>query len=108
MLRYLSLAALCFTSCITEVAAADPPAPLSVKDLAAKVKGSIVVIGHGGREGGQQGLGTGFVIDRSGLIATNLQSSVRLAHYRANADSKSPTVKAVMPDQRSIGDYPGG
>ncbi|MDX1948610.1 MAG: transglutaminase family protein [Pirellulaceae bacterium] len=52
--------------------AADEPAAPSVKELAARVKASIVVISHGGREGGQQGLGTGFIIDQAGLVATNL------------------------------------
>ena len=50
----------------------DLPATASVKQLAARVRDSIVVISYGGREGGQQGLGTGFIIDKAGLIATNL------------------------------------
>ena len=53
-------------------AAEEAPRATSVKELAAKVRPSIVVVTFAGREGSQQGLGTGFVIDRSGLIATNL------------------------------------
>ena len=52
--------------------AEEPAAALSVKDLAAKVRPAIVVISHAGREGNQQGLGTGFIIDKRGLVATNL------------------------------------
>lgn len=44
---------------------------ISVEDLAEKVKPSVVVIMHTGRQGKQAGLGTGFVIDSAGLIATN-------------------------------------
>jgi regulator of sirC expression with transglutaminase-like and TPR domain len=103
MLRYLSLAAFCFVSCLA-IAADDPPAPLSVKDLAAKVKGSIVVISQGGREGGQQGLGTGFVIDQAaGLIATNLHVIGEARPITVQtADGKSLTVKAVHASDRAL------
>jgi S1-C subfamily serine protease len=54
-------------------AAAEPPvAPASVEELAKRVRPSVVVVMFEGREGRQQGLGTGFVIDAEGLIATNL------------------------------------
>src|SRR5688572_21572486 len=56
-------------------AAAEPRSasqPTSVKELAAKVRDSIVVVTYAGREGKQQGLGTGFIIAKDGLIATNL------------------------------------
>src|SRR5439155_7092899 len=45
---------------------------LSVEQLAAKAKASIVVIHHTGREGKRDGLGAGFVVSADGLIATNL------------------------------------
>ena len=48
------------------------PAALSVEQLAKMVRPSVVVVMFEGREGQQQGLGTGFVIDADGLIATNL------------------------------------
>lgn len=44
----------------------------SVQDLAARVKPAVAVITFAGRDGSQQGLGSGFVVDASGLIATNL------------------------------------
>ncbi len=50
-----------------------PPAmAATVQELVAKVKPSIVVITFSGRGGEQEGLGTGFVVDAAGLIATNL------------------------------------
>lgn len=50
------------------------PAPMdkSVEELAAVVKKSVVVVTFTGRDGQQQGLGTGFVVSEDGLIATNL------------------------------------
>lgn len=44
----------------------------TVEELAADAKESLAVILYTGRDGKQQGLGTGFVIDENGLIATNL------------------------------------
>jgi serine protease Do len=44
---------------------------IGVEALAEKAKSSIVVILHTGRQGKQAGLGTGFVVDADGLIATN-------------------------------------
>jgi serine protease Do len=47
-------------------------ATTSVEELVSIVRDSIVTIRHTGRDGNEQGLGTGFVIDAGGLIATNL------------------------------------
>jgi serine protease Do len=44
----------------------------SVPDIAEATRRSIVVILSGGRDGQMRGLGTGFVVDPGGLIATNL------------------------------------
>lgn len=44
----------------------------TIEKLAEKSRESIVVIRFTGREGRQQGLGTGFVISPDGLIATNM------------------------------------
>lgn len=44
----------------------------TVQQLAATVKKSVVVVTFRGREGERQGLGSGFIIDSNGLIATNL------------------------------------
>jgi len=45
---------------------------MSVAELAAKVRDSTVVVSVAGRDGERSSLGAGFVIDKSGLIATNL------------------------------------
>jgi regulator of sirC expression with transglutaminase-like and TPR domain len=49
----------------------DEPAQ-SIEEIARQARDSIVVVSISGRDGGQQGLGTGFVVDADGLIATNL------------------------------------
>jgi serine protease Do len=67
--------------------AASEAKPLSVEALAEKAKPSIVVILHTGRQGKQAGLGTGFVIDADGLIATN---------YHVIGDGRPITVQ--LPD----------
>lgn len=53
---------------------AEEPQPVerSVAELAKAARDSIVVVRFTGRDGGDQGLGTGFVISADGLIATNL------------------------------------
>jgi regulator of sirC expression with transglutaminase-like and TPR domain len=48
-----------------------PAQEKTVEQLAADAKESIAVIAYTGRDGKQQGLGTGFVISDDGLIATN-------------------------------------
>ncbi|MCA9076006.1 MAG: tetratricopeptide repeat protein [Planctomycetaceae bacterium] len=45
---------------------------LTVEQLVEQVKPSVVVVTFAGRDGQQQGLGSGFVLDGNGLIATNL------------------------------------
>jgi len=45
---------------------------LTVPLLSARVKKSVVVVTFRGRDGERQGLGSGFIIDSNGLIATNL------------------------------------
>ena len=44
----------------------------SIAALAERVRDSVVVVSFSGRDGKQQGLGTGFVVSADGLIATNL------------------------------------
>src|SRR5580693_5056058 len=44
----------------------------SVADIAESARKSLVVVLHTGRDGKQNGLGTGFVVAKDGLIATNL------------------------------------
>ena len=49
----------------------EPIANRTTADLVADLKPSIVVITFSGRDGKQEGLGTGFVVGEDGLIATN-------------------------------------
>ncbi|HLQ43577.1 MAG TPA: trypsin-like peptidase domain-containing protein, partial [Planctomycetaceae bacterium] len=50
----------------------EPKAERTTAELVAELKPSIVVISFSGRDGKQEGLGTGFVVSEDGLIATNL------------------------------------
>jgi len=79
------------------------PQPASVKDLAARVKDAIVVVSYAGREGNQQGLGTGFVISKDGLVATNLHviGEARPIEVRTAA-GKSLPVKEVHASDRTL------
>src|SRR5581483_730823 len=53
--------------------ARDASAPgKSVEKIAEEARKSVVVIVFAGRDGKQQGLGTGFIVSADGLIATNL------------------------------------
>lgn len=52
--------------------ASNPVQSKIVEQLVDKVQKSIAVITFTGRDGKRQGLGTGFVVDSAGLIATNL------------------------------------
>jgi regulator of sirC expression with transglutaminase-like and TPR domain len=83
--------------------AAEGPAALSVKEVTAKVRPSVVVISFAGRDGSRQGLGTGFVIDKSGLIATNLHviGEARPISVQT-ADGKSLSVKAIDASDRAL------
>lgn len=59
----------------TPAPAAQSPtsqSPTSVEKLFAKVRPAVVIITFAGRDGQREGLGTGFAVDRDGLIATNL------------------------------------
>ncbi len=57
---------------VADEEASAPPPPLSTEELIAQVKRSVATIRVGGRDGDPIGVGTGFVIDPGGLIATNL------------------------------------
>ena len=106
MKRYLLTAALLTGLLFPNIAAADEPAagqPASVKDLAAKVRDSIVVVTYAGREGKQHGLGTGFVIDKTGLVATNLHVIGEARPIEVHtAAGKSLPVKAIHASDRTL------
>lgn len=56
----------------TAAANVDVGMDKTVQQLAALVKKSVVVVTFRGRDGERQGLGSGFIIDSNGLIATNM------------------------------------
>jgi len=51
---------------------AAPETERSIEELTEQARKSIVVVSFSGRDGRNSGLGTGFVVDSDGLIATNL------------------------------------
>jgi regulator of sirC expression with transglutaminase-like and TPR domain/S1-C subfamily serine protease len=75
----------------------------SVEELAKKVRPSIVAITVRGRDGRQEGLGTGFVVSADGLIATNrhVVGDGRRLHVETT-DGKSHEVKAIHANDRKL------
>ena len=72
-----------------------------VRDLAEKVGKSIVLITVAGRDGRQDGLGSGFVLDAEGLIATNLHviGEARPITVRFRDGRTYPVVEVFASDQ---------
>ncbi len=51
---------------------APNPAPFTTEELASRARRSLVTLVSRGRDGSGEGMGSGFVVDSSGLIATSL------------------------------------
>ena len=69
----ISLGFLCWSFFQSSLLPAQQSADrLDVEQIAEKTRPSLVSITATGRDGRNQGIGTGFVVDKSGLIATNL------------------------------------
>jgi regulator of sirC expression with transglutaminase-like and TPR domain len=66
------VALLLFSCVLAQSGSAAEPKPRTVEELAQELKPSIVVITVKGRDSGKFDLGTGFVIDANGGIATNM------------------------------------
>ncbi|MCA9248155.1 MAG: tetratricopeptide repeat protein [Planctomycetales bacterium] len=81
----------------------DGMSPSRVEQIAERARKSIVEITFAGRDGDQQGLGTGFVIDADGLIATNLHviGEARPISVRT-VDGKRHDVLAVHASDRNL------
>jgi serine protease Do len=74
---------------------AVPPKTLTVQEITEKARPSLVTITVAGREGGQRGLGTGFVIAPN-LVATNLHVIGEGFPFTAElADGTNLEVKAI-------------
>jgi regulator of sirC expression with transglutaminase-like and TPR domain len=74
----------------------------SVEQLVEKVRKSIAIITFTGRDGKRQGLGTGFVIDPDGLIATNLHVIGEARPISVQLGDKHYEVKTVHASDRLL------
>ena len=79
----------------------SPSTEKTVEQLAKELRASIVVITGKGRDGRNEALGTGFIVDAKGIIATNLHV---IGEARAieveTADGKKHQVSAVYATDR--------
>src|SRR5438046_2142060 len=73
-----------------------------VEQLVEKVRRSIAVITFTGRDGKRQGLGTGFVVDSDGLIATNLHVIGEARPISVQLGDKHYEVKTVHASDRLL------
>src|SRR5207247_10946301 len=74
----------------------------AVEQLVEKVRKSIAVITFTGREGKRQGLGTGFVVDSDGLIATNLHVIGEARPVSVKLADKEYDVASIHASDRSF------
>ena len=77
------------------------PADQTVEELAEKLRPSIAVITIKGREGRRESIGTGFVIDKGGLIATNLHVIGEGRPITVELDKKTYEAKEVHATDRT-------
>ncbi|MDP7278141.1 MAG: transglutaminase family protein [Planctomycetaceae bacterium] len=76
---------------------------LSVEDLTEQAMKSIAVVQFSGRDGRRVGLGTGFVIDPNGLIATNLHVIGEARPITVTmADGKKYDVEAIHATEKAM------
>jgi regulator of sirC expression with transglutaminase-like and TPR domain len=74
----------------------------TVEQLVEKVRKSIAVITFAGRDGKRQGLGTGFVADSDGLIATNLHAIGEARPITVELGGKHYDVTSIHASDRSF------
>ncbi|MCA9153298.1 MAG: tetratricopeptide repeat protein [Planctomycetales bacterium] len=81
----------------------DAEQALTVQQLAERVRESLVTIQSSGRESGEQGLGTGFIISEDGLIATNLHVIGEGRGFTVQThDKRTLAVEAVYASDRDL------
>jgi regulator of sirC expression with transglutaminase-like and TPR domain len=87
----------------TQEKEAAPPAGKTVEELAKSARASVVVVRFTGRDGKQQGLGSGFIVAPDGLIATNLHviGEARPIEVQT-ADGKRYPVTSVHASDRNL------
>ena len=79
------------------------PQTLSPEELAKKAMKSIVVVQFAGRDGRNRGLGTGFIIDANGLIATNMHVIGEARPITVTtSDGKKHKVTAIHATERAM------
>lgn len=100
MIRYFHYVVL-VVACANAVTLSAAEPTVDVPRLIAESRDAIVVISVDGRDGTASGVGTGFVVDAAGLIATNLHviGEGRPIHVRA-ADGRELDVVAVHASDR--------
>ena len=76
---------------------------LNVEQIAAKTRSALVSISTTGRDGRTQGIGTGFIVDKSGLIATNLHVIGDARPFQVEmSDGRKLKVTAIRASDRKM------
>ncbi len=99
--RAMCAIAIGFCSLVRVAKGAADDAAVSVEQLVERVKPSVVVVTFSGRDGTQQGLGSGFIVRSDGLIATNLHvlGEARPITVRTHDGKKFPVVEVYATDR---------
>ena len=102
----VALLAVVLTAFTADAAPEEPAAtialPTSVEKLFERVRPAVVVISFAGRDGQREGLGTGFVVSRDGLVATNLHVIGEARPISVEtADGKRHEVTAIEASDRA-------
>src|SRR5438445_9345749 len=100
--RCLVAAAFAAAVLLPQPALADDGSAQTVEQIAETARKSVVVISFTGRDGKRQGLGTGFVVDADGLIATNLHVIGEARPISVQLGDKHYDVTSIHASDRSL------